>query len=176
MLTLEHRQEALSWAYLEIIAARCGFSCSSPDFDYGMDVTIHDILQHEGRYVESGFKLDVQLKSTTTAILTPTHVLYDLAITAYNDLRVETHGLPRILVLLVLPSEENEWTAQSEDCVELRRCAYWASLRGMKATKNKRAIRISIPRINVFSIESLRSLMDRIRRKEVIWHSLSGKS
>ena len=41
MLIQSHRQEALSRAYIHAIAGSCGFSCSTRDFDYGIDMSLH---------------------------------------------------------------------------------------------------------------------------------------
>jgi hypothetical protein len=67
VLIQTHRQEAVSRAYIHAIAARCGLGCSFRDFDYGIDLSVHAIRRVGHRYVESGFNLDIQAKSTTTA-------------------------------------------------------------------------------------------------------------
>ena len=59
MLTKQHRQEALSRAYVQAIAARCGMSVSIPTPDYGTDLTLNEIESRGARRVETGFKLDV---------------------------------------------------------------------------------------------------------------------
>lgn len=69
MLTRTHRQEAVSRAYIHAIAARAGLGCSFRDFDYGIDLSVHAIRYKNRRYVESGFNLDIQAKSTTTAVI-----------------------------------------------------------------------------------------------------------
>jgi hypothetical protein len=43
MLIKSHRPESLSRAYIQAIAGRCGMNCSLRDFDYGIDVTLHEI-------------------------------------------------------------------------------------------------------------------------------------
>jgi hypothetical protein len=166
MITRNHRQEVISRAYVHVIAARCGYTCSTASLDYGIDLSILEVTKVGGGYYDSGFKIDVQLKSCTATTPTPTHVQYDLEVDAYNNLVLPNPGTPRILVLLVLPEDEREWTAQSEACLELRRCAYWFSLLGLPPSKNKRTVRVSIPRTNVFSIEQLSGLMERVRRRE----------
>ncbi len=80
MLIRTHRQEAVSRAYIHAIAARCGLGCSFRDFDYGIDLTVHTIRRKGQRYVESGFNLDIQAKSTTTVAVTASHVPYDMEV------------------------------------------------------------------------------------------------
>jgi hypothetical protein len=161
-----HRQEAASRVYVHAIAARCGLGCSFRDFDYGIDLTVHTIQRVGHRYVESGFNLDIQAKSTTTAVVTPTQVLYDMEVKAYDDLRDASVGCPRILVLLVMPDEETAWTEQNEDHLLLRKCAYWMSLKGMPATTSTARIRVAIPRANRLSVDALIRLMDKVRKRE----------
>jgi hypothetical protein len=168
LLTRNHRQEALSRVYVQAIAGRCGLASSLRGADYGIDVTVLHIRNRGGRYVETGFKLDIQVKSTTIANLTATHVQYDLDVKTYNDLRDPEVGCPRILVLLVLPGDETRWTEQTEDHLLLRCGAYWQSLRGERPTANQRTIRVIIPRTNLFSIEVLGELVGRVRRRELI--------
>src|ERR1700730_13566665 len=65
VLTRNHRQEALSRAFVQAVAARSGLMCSAPrEYDYGIDLTLHLIQRRGSQYAESGFRLDLQLKST----------------------------------------------------------------------------------------------------------------
>ncbi|MGL4555537.1 MAG: DUF4365 domain-containing protein [Gemmataceae bacterium] len=164
MLIRSHRQEALSRAYVQAIAARCGLACGSRDFDYGIDLTLHTVRRAGGRYVDGGVCLDLQLKSTTGAALTPSHVLYDVEVKTYDDLRDPAVICPRVLVLFVMPEAEAEWTDQTEDHLLLRHCAYWMSLRGMPGTPNTATVRVAIPRTNLFSVGGVRRLMERVER------------
>jgi hypothetical protein len=166
VLIRTHRQEAVSRAYIHAIAARCGLGCSFRDFDYGIDLTVHSISRVGHRYAESGFNLDIQAKSSTTAVVTPTSVLYDMEVKSYDDLRDPGVGCPRILVLLVMPEDEPAWTEQSEDHLLIRKCAYWISLKGMTPTTNTATIRVPILRTNLFSVDALNQLVDKVRRRE----------
>jgi len=166
VLTKTHRQEALSRAYIQAIAARCGLSCSFRDFDYGIDVELHHIKERQGRYVESGFRVEIQAKSTTRAAVREADVLYDMEVKTYEDLRDPEVNCPRLLVLLVLPEDEADWTGMTEEHLILRRCAYWLNLRGRPATDNTDKVRVSLPRGNVFSVESLAAIMGRICQGE----------
>jgi len=153
-------------AYVQAIAGRCGLTGSLRDFDYGIDVTLHDIRRRGHRHMESGFKLDIQAKSTTTRNLTVTDVVYDLDVKNYDDLRDPQVGCPRILVLLVLPEDEARWIEQTEDHLLLRNAAYWLSLKGQGPTRNQKSVRVSLPRVHLFSVQALESLMERVRRGE----------
>ena len=106
---------------MQTIAAQAGVSYSVSTPDYGIDLTLHEIHSLGRRRFPSGYKLDIQAKSTTSVAVTDTHIHYDMEVKAYEDLR-RPHGwgCPRILVLLVLPNEEAEWVNQTEEELILR--------------------------------------------------------
>jgi hypothetical protein len=166
LLTRNHRQEALCRAYIQAIAARSGMSSSMPAPDYGTDLSLHDIETHGNRRSESGYRLDIQAKSTTLAKMGPTQLRYDLRLKDYEYLRHPAPGCPRFLVVLILPRDEADWVAQSEAELLVRRCAYWVGLKGRGSTTNRKQVRVAIPRANVFSVEALQDLMQRYKRGE----------
>jgi hypothetical protein len=153
-------------AYVQAIAARCGLSVSVPAPDYGIDLTLNDIVVSGRQRAESGYKLDVQAKSTTVASLAGTFVRYDLDVRAYETLRRAPVGTPRILVLLVLPEQERLWSSQTEEELVLRHCTYWASLKGHRSVSNRRSVRLTIPRASVFSVAVLQELMRKVKTGE----------
>jgi hypothetical protein len=116
--------------------------------------------------MESGFKLDIQAKSTTARNLSATDVVYDLDVRNYDDLRDPQVGCPRILVLLVLPEEEGRWVEQTEDRLLMRHGAYWLSLKGRGPTVNQKTVRVLLPRANLFSAQALEILMGKVRGRE----------
>jgi hypothetical protein len=168
VLTRNHRQEALCRAYVQAIAACCGMTTSTPQPDYGIDLSLHDVERRKGRHEESGHNIDVQAKSTSQAGVSDSVIRYDLDVRSYDLLRRTRPGTPRILVVLVLPEEETLWSTQTEGELVLRRCAYWRSLRGKGPTTNRRTVRVTIPRANVFSVTALRTLVKRIKTGERI--------
>jgi hypothetical protein len=141
-------------------------SVSSPSPDYGIDLTLNDIVTVLGQWIESGYKLDVQAKSTTLASLDSGHVRYDLEAQSYNMLRYLHAPSPRLLVVLILPEDENEWLTLTEDELRLRRCAYWMNLKGRRAVPNRRSVRLRVPRTQLFSDTTLPKLMKRIKAGE----------
>jgi hypothetical protein len=168
LLIKSHRQERLSRAYIQAIAAYCGLSYLSRETDYGLDLSLYEVAIQDGYYAETGYQLDVQVRSTTAASLDNEHVRYDLKVKTYNDLRPVQILVPRLLVVYVLPEDEAEWLSWSEEHLILRRTAYWLSLAGKPEVKNKRTVRLAIPRANVFSVEGLRSLMKRVREGGIL--------
>lgn len=55
----------------------------------------------------------------------------------YNDLILTDVFAPRILVLVILPVNIEEWVTLSPEQFVLRRCGYWLSLAGQPQTDNK---------------------------------------
>ena len=166
MLIQSHRQEALSRAYIHAIAGSCGLSCSFRDFDYGIDLSVHEIEHRDTRYFETGFRIDIQAKSCTAPLAADGPIVYDLEVRSYDILRAPPAFLPKILVLLTLPGDESAWTTHDENGLTLRKCAYWMSLRGMPETPNVNTVRLRIPRTNVFSAPALRELINKVRAGE----------
>ena len=166
-ITREHRQEALSLAWLHAVAGACGVTCSFRNLDYGVDVTLHYIEAAGGVLFESIFRVDVQLKSTTGASLNDKFVRYDLDVRNYEHLREPNPFVPRILAVLLLPEDESDWIEVTENQLTMRRCMYWLSLAGFESTSNKRTIRVAIPRENVLSIGGMKQLLSHFNKGEL---------
>jgi len=165
-MTDEHRMEQLSRAYVQAVAACAGCRWSVPTPDYGIDLTLRRVARKGARWNEVGVPLDIQLRSTTAATPTATEIVYDLDVETYERLRRARRESPALLVLLVLPAEPTEWLSHTEQQLELRKCAYWFSLRGLPSTRNVRSVRVRIPRRNQFSPAELERIMEAISRRE----------
>jgi hypothetical protein len=164
-LTRGHRQEALSRAYVRAIAAHAGLSVSEPEHDYGVDMSLRAITLRGTRRRDVGPQLDLQLKSTTRASVGETHLNYDLEVVNYDDLRGLEVQAARILTVLVMPNDEEQWLSQSPEELVLRHCTYWLSLKGSPATESTTTVRVSIPLANVFSVAALQSIMQRLSER-----------
>ena len=84
----------------------------------------------------------------------------------YNKLRKETVTPPRILVVLFLPSDCDEWLRWSKDELAMRKCAWWVSLRGAAATDNETGQTVYLPEDQPFHSDGLREIMTRLSRQE----------
>lgn len=161
MITLQHRMEAISLAYVHVVAARCGLTHSKPSLDYGIDLTLNEVFSRGGRYVESGCKLDIQVKSTCRASLHEDLVKYRLKARDYNALCDDKAMVRRVLVLAVFPADEPDWVKWTPDEMLLRKCAYWADFRGQTQVTSDTTT-ISVPLSQSFSPERLRRIMDNV--------------
>lgn len=165
MVPRNQRQEALSRAYVRAIAALAGVICSEPEQDFGIDLCLRSVRQRGQRYSDASGQLDLQIKSTMKANVRDTEVIHDLEVNNYEDLRESGENCPRILVVMVLPEDENQWLGQSTEELVLRHCAYWLSLEGFPVTTSTSTVRVSLPRGNVFSVEALGRLMAGLRER-----------
>lgn len=108
-MTEEQKQEAVSREFVKILAYTHGFKVTTPELDHGVDITITPVTKRTEasgkiRFVDSPFKLDFQLKSTTQANIlnNPTEIKYDLEAKTYNDLIARRQELlPMHLVVIV---------------------------------------------------------------------------
>lgn len=163
MMTDEDRREALSLAYVQAVAAAAGMTYSTRSRDYGVDVTVHEVARRGGAYFETGWRLDVQAKSTAAARIGTADVAFDLKVKNYADLIVAAPQ-PRVLVVLALPPDPADWFSQDEDRLQLRKCAYWLSLSGRPAVANKARVRVRIPRLQMFTPAALLGIMARVKQ------------
>lgn len=165
-ITIQHQKEALSQAYVRAVIAKAGFNFGKTEFDYGIDGTIKDVINRNGRYVDSCFGINFQLKSSCDISFENGHVIYDLESKNYNDLVTESSMLPNILILLALPSNSDEWLEVTLDQLVMRKCAWWCSLEGQEPTTNETTKRIAIPDCQIFSPTTLVDLMEKVKGGE----------
>jgi hypothetical protein len=164
MMEIGQRKEQFSFAYVRAIAFVAGFSVSTPGVDDdSVDLTL------AGRIVEgvpSGLKLDLQLKCTSEDVLREREVGYPLK--RKNDDEPKLTGIlvPRLLVVVHVPESDEEWLRHTEDELTKRRCGYWANLLGLPEAANTSRVTVRLPRVNLFDVAGLRSLMGRAARKE----------
>jgi hypothetical protein len=57
---------------------------------------------------------------------------------------------------------------QLEEELCLKHCAYWVSLRGQPQSENQTTLTVYLPRQNIFSVDALKNLMQRIANGELI--------
>ena len=96
-----------------------------------------------------------------------THITYCLKAKNYNDLQ-RGSTIPRILALLVLPSDENEWISWSIDQLLIRKCMYWVDLKKYPQSNNTSEVSLAIPKSNTLSAESLMAIMKNVAEEEFV--------
>jgi hypothetical protein len=157
LLTGPDREEALSRAYVQAIAAGAGYVVATMDFDRdGVDVEI----KAGGAMRPS---IGIQLKATINlGCLTDDSFRFPLRRRNYDLLRIATQ-MPRLLVVLDLPRDEGQWITVTSESLILQRSAFWASLAGAPDIDNDATITVAISGKNRLDTGSLRALMEQSR-------------
>jgi len=158
---ITHQQEAFSKAYVQAIGAAAGYRVQDgpiPDDD-SVDLTLSG-RGPSGTLVSP--KLDVQLKCQLGQPPDDDAWPFDLKVKNYNDLCTSNVQVPRILVVVCVPEVVTDWTKQERDHMFMRHCAWWLSLRDQDASDNETKVRVRIPKVQVFDVESLEQIMQAI--------------
>jgi hypothetical protein len=157
---INQQMEQFSNAYLSSIVAAAGYSMSKPGVD---DSSIDWMVKG---YRDAGLnytpQLDIQLKcARNSAYRSSDTIDYDLKAKNYNDLCETQIIVPRILIVVIVPDDPQDWVYHTENELLLRHCGYWLSLRGESPILQTKK-RIYLPRTQVLSVDGLRGLMQRI--------------
>lgn len=159
-MELNDRMEAMSFAYISAVGTGAGFDVRYPRRDRGsIDGTIHS---EDPPFAEFQF----QAKSTSVERLSDGAIRFPLPVGNQRDLAVRS-TVPRILIVMLLPADESEWLAQSEDELCMRKCAYWTTLEGQDPSENRSTITVRIPLGNVFDVGAARRWMAEAERRQL---------
>ena len=144
-------------AYAHAVAARAGYVTAVYDLDRdGIDLRV----QAGGAMRPA---LELQLKATIN-LGHPTDGAFRFNLSSRNhNLLCFPTQTPRLLVVLDLPRDEQQWMTVADDELILRRRAYWANLSGRDETQNESSVTVPIPARNVFDVPNLQALMEQSR-------------
>lgn len=168
MITEEHIKESISRKFVELLAANSGFNTSCHTFDYGMDLSLTEVgvrnSENSTRFFNTGKQIDIQIKATTQASITQkdTYLIFELPAKNYNDLVDRSKSkTPLLLVVFILPEDRTEWVNVSEDCLTIKKCAYWfLPSADDQLTENKSTKSICISTNNVFTNDTISQLFE----------------
>ena len=171
-LSQNNIESELSYAYVHAVAAGAGVGCAVAgrhDDNSGVDAT----LTGWGPFPSGGYRneidIKVQLKATVSVpVETNGYLSYFFrGVQQYDDLRSGAVSTPRILVVLFLPPDRENWLSLDEDALLLRKSAYWVSLRGAGPSTNQTGQTIYLPKRQIFSPESLIGLMTQLSNSQI---------
>lgn len=165
-MDLSQRKEQFSIAFVRAIASVAGYAVYKQEVDE--DSVDIGIAARGGSGTVRSPRLELQLKCTAQAVWRQNALLFPLKKKNYDDLRGEDLLVPRILVVLCVPSQLDDWLTHSADALVLRYCAYWLSLRLFEERQNARSVTVALPQANAFNVVALHGMMQRIARKELI--------
>ncbi len=165
-MDINSRKEYFSYAYVRAVAAVAGYSVeekSRPMDNAGIDLTI----ESPGEIGLSLLpKVEAQVKCTaSTNIIKANTINFPLPKKNYDTLRRESL-VPLILIVVLVPDKLTEWMTISEEEFVMRKCGYWASLKGEPSTKNKETVTVKLSRKNLFTPDNLSKIMEKINNRE----------
>lgn len=151
------KKEQFSIAHLRCLAAFCGLKISREEVDID---SVDVLLSRAGGYSP---QLDIQLKCSAVLHKRDVEFPFTLSAKNYNDLRRSTL-VPRMLVVLEVPSDDAMWLSEADDHLILRHRAYWYNLLGMPEKPDQKTITIRIPSIQILTSATLIQMMDTIEK------------
>jgi hypothetical protein len=152
------RKQAFSIAYARAVAAVAGYAVFSPETD---DDSV-DLGFASGSGLARRPRIEAQMKCSADDQLRDDDFSFPLSIKNYNDLRADTL-VPRILVVVRVPPEPDDWLDMSEEQLCLRYCGYWHSLYGAADTTATTNVTVRIRRGQRFGPEDLTAMMGRVQ-------------
>jgi hypothetical protein len=159
-MDLDQQKEQFSHAYVKAVAAVAGFAWSQPSVD---DDSVDLCLsQKGGNGIIRSPRVDLQLKCAARGVPTEDEFGFSIKLKNYNDLRETNLMIPRVLVVVFVPDQTDDWLVWSEAELVLRRCAYWLNLYGLPASANEKGQTVQMKRQQTFTVEALRGIMNRI--------------
>jgi hypothetical protein len=159
-MDINEQGQQFSFAYVRAVCAVAGYCVTRTDTDDdSVDLTI--AMAGGGGTIRSP-KLDVQAKHWRTDEAPSCDFEYRLELKNYDELRPENLQVPRLLVIVRVPRDPADWLTQSDAELSMRHCGHWASLRGLPPTDYKTKVPVTVPRANLFTVDSLNSIMDTI--------------
>lgn len=163
-MDFNRQKEEFSNAFIQAVAATAGFGLARPWVDD--DSVDWSIAQAGGSGTVRSPRLDLQLKSSSSVQIRDDVIPFPLKIKNYEDLRATNCLVPRILVVVLLPKEVDDWLELSDEQLVMRHCAYWMSLCGMEEVENESRVTVKVPIEQKFDTQSLSTIMELISKGE----------
>lgn len=158
-------KQQFSFAYVRAVASTAGYAVTRPDVDEdSIDLTV-SARGKLGRLRSP--RLDVQVKCTSKDVLRDDGVHFHLNLKNYDELRADDCLVPRMLIVVLVPSQKEAWLNHSEEELAIRHCGYWISLSGHPSTSNDQGKTVVLPREQQFTVQALESIMSRIASGEL---------
>ena len=164
-MDLNKQKEQFSNAFVVAVAAAAGFVTGKWNVDD--DSIDWQIAAAGGHGTRRSPRLELQLKCTANPNIADGSIRFPLSAKNYEDLIPENVSVPRILALVIVPTQVSEWFTLSDESLILRNCAYWVSLRGREASENEVSVTVDVPLAQRFDVDALSAMMERVRAGEL---------
>ncbi|TOJ94486.1 hypothetical protein CGI27_24440 [Vibrio parahaemolyticus] len=167
-LHLTDAQERFSSAYVKLMCAAAKINYSEPTTD-NESIDIELIGRgFQGRWKKP--RILAQLKCTSNykyIDMEKQELSFPLPIKNYNDLR-EVDDLPKILIVVFCPKDNQEWVQHSSLQSNVRFSGYWVSLEGEPEVSNKTNVTVKVPFSQAFNNLTLIELMKQYSARGLI--------
>ncbi|MCX2182393.1 DUF4365 domain-containing protein [Streptomyces sp. SKN60] len=156
--------ETLQVGYLHAVAAAAGCSLSQPFPDNGIDW--HVSHSAPGHTVDDEVTIKVQLKCTyQIPPRTQRDASGSFSFTLDNEHLAKLARTPvavhKILVVMLVPRDREDWLRAGHERLDLRHCCYWINLAGHPVTGRRRTT-VRIPTARIFDDRALCEIMARV--------------
>lgn len=165
-------ESELSYAYLHAVASRAGLNCKVENRhgdNYGVDAIVDHFGPIPDTYI-TDVSLRVQLKATINkGSEKNNHISYLFkGASQYDRLRTNCGQPHRILIVLFLPKEPENWLHLSEQELLLKQAAYWVSLYGAEAMAPDAASKtVYLPKNHLLTPQSINLLCQEIGKGNI---------
>ncbi|ELA6587529.1 DUF4365 domain-containing protein [Vibrio alginolyticus] len=163
-----HSKEMVSISYMYALCAQTGLNLSDPVIDNdGIDITFRG--KGYKSFAWSKPKLDVQLKCTQLkrANIDFKSRTLKFKLDKHNYDELTDTEYPSILVVNLVPRNQEDWVQQNNHSLGLRYGCFWFSLMGEKIL-SKGSKTIKIPLDQKLTTEALKWLMEQAASKSII--------
>ena len=159
------QKEQFSIAFAHAVATVAGFKLYKSDVDdESVDV---GIAESGGNGTARSPRIEAQLKCSEMELLKTDGVHFQLKRKNYDDLRDANLMVPKILVVLLVPTDLGDWLTEiAASQITLKRHAWWVSLAGEPERAGVDSPTVILPRAQQFNPNSLRSIMQKVARRE----------
>lgn len=157
-------QEQFQIAYVNSVAAAAGCIVGELRIDDGIDLTLRHKASCHTSINDRVARLEVQLKATGSGLAHAKSGFVSAVMSKdrFEEFSIGAGGqtLPKIVVILAMPVQQDDWIESSDAELRLRHCAYWVNLEG-QTTAAKRPT-VKAPTSNRFDDVALIGMMARI--------------
>lgn len=157
-------EDAIAQLYIRAVATKAGYVTAVPEFDRDC---IDMIVSAGGEMRPS---IGLQLKATINLSevgASRDSYSFQCPRRAYDLLRLPSLT-PRLLVVMRLPRDPDQWLSLEDEELVVRHSAYWVSLLGAPEIDSGRDSKaVHLPKVNRLDLNGLRQLMEQARTGKI---------
>jgi len=161
-LRYTNMMEAFQLSYIRAVAASSGCIVSVPEIDDGIDLNVTHKADSHSYLRDQVARLEIQLKATSDySGKQSEHVSITMRRDRYDYYRINNPIVHKIIVILSMPKDQQNWVSAQHQALLVRHCAYWVSIAGYPASSaEKPTVKASVNAI--FDDVALCGIMERI--------------